>query len=48
MDELRRVCETRRNVMPVVMELTKEGATVTEVTNVYREVFGVWKPALLV
>lgn len=41
-DELRRVCEKRDNVMPVVMELTREGASTGEVTNIYREMWGLW------
>ena len=41
-DELRRVCEKRENVMPVVMELTGEGASTGEVTNIYREMWGLW------
>jgi methylmalonyl-CoA mutase N-terminal domain/subunit len=47
LDELRGVCETRKNVMPVVMELMAAGATIAEVCAVYREVWGIWKPNTL-
>ncbi len=43
LDELRRVCERKENVMPKVMELTAEGATLGEITKVYRQIFGVWE-----
>ena len=42
LDELRKVTDEGKNVMPVVMELTSEGATVGEITGVYREVLGTW------
>ncbi len=42
LDELRRVCEKKENVLPVVMELTREGATVGEITNTFREMWGLW------
>lgn len=42
LDELRRVCEKRENVLPVVMELTGEGASVGEITNTFREIWGLW------
>jgi len=41
--DLSRVCEKRENVMPAVMELTEEGATLGEITKVYRQTFGVWE-----
>jgi len=42
LDELKRVCETRENVLPTVMELTREGASVGEITNTFREMWGLW------
>jgi len=29
--------------MPTVMELTAEGATLGEITRVYREIWGIWE-----
>ncbi len=46
-DDLRRVCEKNENVMPVVMELAKEGASVGEITNVYREIWGLWDAPMM-
>lgn len=43
LDELRRVCEKRDNVMPAVSKLTAAGATLGEITGVYREVWGIWQ-----
>jgi methylmalonyl-CoA mutase N-terminal domain/subunit len=48
LDELRKVCEKEENVMPVVMEATKEGATVAEICDVYREIWGTWDPPLAI
>ena len=48
LDKLRNVCEKEENVMPVVMEATKEGATVGEVCNIYREIWGTWDPPLAI
>ncbi|MFH1151375.1 MAG: methylmalonyl-CoA mutase family protein [Actinomycetota bacterium] len=42
LDELKRVCETRENVLPVVSRLTAEGASVGEITNTFREMWGLW------
>jgi methylmalonyl-CoA mutase N-terminal domain/subunit len=47
-DKLRDVCEKEENVMPVVMQATKEGATVGEVCNIYREIWGTWDPPLAI
>jgi methylmalonyl-CoA mutase N-terminal domain/subunit len=47
-DRLRIVCEKEENVMPVVMEATREGATVGEVCNIYREIWGTWDPPLAI
>ncbi len=46
-DELKRVCERYENVMDTVMELTREGATVGEITNIYREVWGLWEVPIM-
>ncbi len=43
LDRLRGVCERRENVLPVVSELTAAGATLGEITGVYREVWGIWQ-----
>ncbi|UCD01587.1 MAG: methylmalonyl-CoA mutase [Promethearchaeota archaeon] len=48
LDKLRNVCEKEENVMPVVMEATKEGATIGEVCNIYREIWGTWDPPLAI
>ena len=47
LDELRRTCEKRENIMPVVMKATKEGATVGEICGIYREIWGVWDPPIM-
>ncbi len=43
LDRLRQVCEKRENVLPVVSELTMAGATLGEITGVYREIWGIWQ-----
>jgi methylmalonyl-CoA mutase N-terminal domain/subunit len=43
LDQLREVCEKRENVLPVVSELTMAGATLGEITGVYREIWGIWQ-----
>jgi methylmalonyl-CoA mutase N-terminal domain/subunit len=48
LDKLRKVCEKEENVLPVVMEATKLGATVGEVCDIYREIFKVWEPPIVV
>jgi methylmalonyl-CoA mutase N-terminal domain/subunit len=48
LDNLRKVCEKEENVMPAVMEATKEGATVQEVCDIYREIYGIWEPPLAI
>jgi len=48
LDKLRDVCEKEENVMPVVMEAIKEGATIGEVCNIYREIWGIWDPPLAI
>ncbi len=47
-DKLRKVCEKEENVMPIMMEITKEGATVGEICDVYREVWGIWEPPIAI
>lgn len=48
LDKLRKVCEKEENVMPAVMEATKEGATVGEICDIYREIWGTWDPPLAI
>ena len=48
LDKLRDVCEKEENVMPIMMEVTKEGATIGEVCDVYREIYGIWEPPLAI
>ncbi len=48
LDKLRKVCEKEENVLPVVMEATKYGATVGEICEIYREIFKVWEPPIVV
>jgi methylmalonyl-CoA mutase N-terminal domain/subunit len=48
LDKLRDVCEKEENVMPIVMEATKEGATVGEICDIYREIWGIWDPPLAI
>lgn len=42
LDRLRADCTENKNVMPTVMELMGEGATLGEVAGVYREIWGIW------
>jgi methylmalonyl-CoA mutase N-terminal domain/subunit len=44
MDNLRKACENKENVMPVVMDAVQCDVTVGEVGEVFREVFGTWDP----
>jgi methylmalonyl-CoA mutase N-terminal domain/subunit len=48
LDNLRDVCEKEENVMPIIMEATKEGATVGEICDIYREIWGIWEPPLAI
>ena len=48
LDQLRNVCEKEENVMPIIMEATKEGATVGEICDIYREIWGIWEPPLAI
>ncbi len=47
LDMLRNVCEKRENVMPVIMDVTKAGATVGEICKIYREIWGTWDPPII-
>ncbi len=47
LDQLRKVCEREENVMPTIMEATKEGATLGEICNIYREIWGTWTAPML-
>jgi len=47
-DKLRTICEKEENVMPLIMEATKEGATVGEICGIYREIWGIWEPPLAI
>ncbi len=42
LEELRRTCREGRNVMPVLITGVEDGLTLGEVSDVYREVFGVY------
>jgi len=48
LDQLRKVCEEEKNVLPMVMEATREGATVGEICDIYREIWKVWEPPIVV
>ena len=43
LENLRSICEGSKNVMPVLIEALKSGATVGEVNGVMRGVFGTWR-----
>ncbi len=45
---LRQDCENYVNVMPTMMELTDAGASVGEITRIYREVWGLWQLPIVV
>lgn len=44
LDKLREVSKTDTNVMPTVIEAVKAGATVGEICDVWREIFGQYRP----
>jgi len=44
LDNLREVSKTDTNVMPTVIEAVKAGATVGEICDVWRDVFGQYRP----
>jgi methylmalonyl-CoA mutase N-terminal domain/subunit len=43
LENLRIICEGNENVMPVLIEALKSGATVGEVNGIMRDVFGTWR-----
>jgi methylmalonyl-CoA mutase N-terminal domain/subunit len=43
LNKVREKCCNNENVMPVVMEAVKAGATLGEITRVFREEFGTWR-----
>ncbi|MEW6335315.1 MAG: methylmalonyl-CoA mutase family protein [Thermodesulfobacteriota bacterium] len=43
LDDLKRACKTGRNVMPFCIAAVKDMATVQEICDVYREVFGEYR-----
>jgi methylmalonyl-CoA mutase, N-terminal domain len=48
MRELRNVCASSTNVMPAMMEAVAAEATIGEIGEVFRSVFGVWVPPVSV
>jgi len=44
LDRLRKVSLTNENVMPAVIEAVKADATIGEICNVWREIYGEYKP----
>jgi methylmalonyl-CoA mutase N-terminal domain/subunit len=44
--ELEEVCRTDQNIMPPLMKVVQTYATVGEIGEVFRKVFGVWEPPL--
>ena len=47
LDSLRRGCEGDANTMPLILDAVRAGATLGEICDVMREVFGVWEEPLL-
>lgn len=45
---LRRVCEGQENTMPAIIDAAKAYATLSEITDVMREVFGVYEEAAMI
>ncbi|MFQ5925222.1 MAG: methylmalonyl-CoA mutase [Dehalococcoidia bacterium] len=45
LQELRRAAQGRENLMPYILEAVRSYATLGEVCDVFREVFGLYKPA---
>ncbi|VUT27532.1 MAG: methylmalonyl-CoA mutase [Candidatus Syntrophoarchaeum sp. GoM_oil] len=43
LDELKSVSEAKENVMPAVITAVKAGATLGEVCDVWRDIYGIWK-----
>jgi methylmalonyl-CoA mutase N-terminal domain/subunit len=44
LDRLREVSQTDENVMPAVIEAVKARATIGEICDVWREIFGEYRP----
>ncbi len=44
LEHLRKVSLTNENVMPAVIEAVKADATIGEICNVWREIYGEYKP----
>ena len=44
LDNLKKVSQTNENVMPTVIEAVKAKATVGEICDVWREIFGEYRP----
>ncbi len=42
-DTLKKVTDKGQNVMPTVMEAVRNGATVGEICNAWRDMYGIWK-----
>ncbi len=47
LDRLRHACDRDENTMPVILEAVRAKATLGEICDVMREVFGVWEEPLL-
>jgi methylmalonyl-CoA mutase, N-terminal domain len=47
LDQLRKVCEGDDNTMPAILDAVRARATLGEICDVMREVFGVWEEPLL-
>ena len=47
LDALAKACEGDANTMPLILDAVRAGATLGEICDVMREVFGVWEEPLL-
>ena len=47
LDRIREGCKRTKNVVPLVTEAVKSQTTLGEITNVFKEEFGVWKTPLI-
>ncbi|MEK6987548.1 MAG: methylmalonyl-CoA mutase family protein, partial [Candidatus Thermoplasmatota archaeon] len=47
LDRLRRACDGDDNTMPLILDAVRARATLGEICDVMREVFGVWEEPLL-
>ncbi|TFG16051.1 MAG: methylmalonyl-CoA mutase [Promethearchaeota archaeon] len=43
LDELRNIACSQENIMPIIIELVKEYATIQEICDILRELFGIYK-----